>query len=426
MKYLSLLVVIALAAAAALLPVPDAPEPAAQPAAEETPVAVCAIEEGSGRTSELSVLSTVDGPVALTLFASGDTAGSITHTTGASGSVVIPIVDVAAVGTVGGLVEMPTAASAAGVTVVGAGSLSDEACAASPEAESFLTGATTAGGRTFSLHMMNPYAGEAIVELTVQSEAGIESNARFESVIVPPRSSTIRDFTELVPGRETLSVTIETTKGRVVAVGRQGVAGESAVWRAIPAQQDWFIPVPRSPGLRNIVIGTPQAADVEYQVDVYGSGGLDEALITGTIESRGQVVVALEEFGEEPIGVRVVSTGPVVPTLWMESEAGLGVTTASAVPANRWLLPGAGAPIDGWATVVIMNVGIDASVVSVRPLREQTELRSIVLEADSVLELAIEQADGYLVESVGEAVVLWSSHRDSASSAAIGVPLFDE
>ena len=425
MKYVGLVLVAALAVTAALLPVPDVPVPDPAVPLEEPPVAVCAVEEGSGRTTEISVLSTVSGPVGLTLFASGSTAGSIGHETGSSGSVTIPVVDVAAVGTVGGLVELPIASSAAGALVSGAESMSSESCAAVPHPLTLLAGATTASEDRFELHLMNPYAGVAVVELSVQSEAGIESNQRFESVIVPPRASTIVDFTELVPGRETLLIVIETVRGRVISVGRQGVAMESAVWKAVAPAQDWFIPIPAGNGRREVVVGTPNNAEVQYQVDFYGPDGLEEGLVSGVLPARGQATVDVSALSETAVAMRIISTAPVVPTLWMESGDGLAVTTASPRGANRWLLPGAGNPDGGWSTIVILNTAIEASEVSIRPLREETSMRTLIVESDSVLELALEKADGYLVESVGETVVLWSGHRDNSSTAAIGVPMTD-
>jgi hypothetical protein len=426
MKYLGFVVVAGLAALAVLLPDPAALSPEPNVPEEVASVAVCAIEEGSGRTTAISVLSTVDGPVSLTLFAGGETTGSIGHETGSSGSITIPVVDVAAVGTVGGLVEMPVASSAAGALVSGAESMSSESCSSVAHPLTFLTGATTASGDTFQLHLMNPYAGEAVVELTVNSEAGNESNARFEAVIVPPRSSHIVDFTELVPGRETLSIVIETSRGRVISVGRQGAAGESAIWQAVPPAQDWFIPIPGGQGRREVVVATPINADVEYQVDFYGPEGLEEGLLSGVMPARGRATIDVTELSDKPVALRIISTAPIVPTLWIESEEGLSVTTASPRGANRWLLPGAGVPAGGRATVVILNISIDDSTVTIRPLRRGTTVRTLTVGSDSLLELALEAADGYLIESVGETVVLWSGHRSQASVAAIGVPMSDE
>ncbi len=425
MKYVSLMIGLTLAVGVLLTPAPDAPEPGPAAGVEEPPVAVCAIEEGSGRTTEVVILSTVNGPTRLTLFASGESAGSISQPTGASGSVMIPVVDVAAVGTVGGLVELPISSSAAGVIVTGAESMSAESCADVPTRQSFISGASTIGGHAFELHLMNPYAGQAVVELVVRSDAGIESNDRFESVVVPARSSTVVDFTELIPGRETLSITVETVKGSVIAVGRQSIDDESAVWNAVEGSQDWFLPIPAGGGSKRLLIATPSEVEVEYQIDYYGPEGLEEVYAEGTLSPRGQDSFDLAAITEEAAGVRVISTGPVVPTLWINSDSGLGITTASAVEAARWFLPGAGAIVGGRASVVILSVGIDEAVVSVRSLRAGSLVRAINLPADSVVEIALETADGYLIESTGPIVAMWVTRRVGAGIAAMGVPILD-
>ena len=391
----------------------------------EAPVAVCAIEEGSGRSTSISVLSTVDGPVQLSLFANRATAGSIGHSTGSSGSIVIPVVDVAAVGTVGGLIEMPNALSAAGTIVAGAESMSAEACRSMPHPQTFLAGGSTIGTDTFVLHLMNPYAAEAIVELNVRSEAGSESNARFQAVVVPPRSSTLVDFTDLTPEREFLSVLIESRRGSVIAVGRQGVAGERAVWQAVPTGQDWFVPIPRTSGFRTVLVATPSAVEVEYQVDFYGPSGFEEGLVTGVLTPGGLTSIDLSNLPEDALGIRVISAGPIVATLWAESDSGLSVTNGSTAAANRWFLPGAGTPSGGRASVVLMNVGIDTTTVDIRSLGQSSAVRTLEIEVDAVVETPIWVADGYLIESFGPVVVLWSSSRGSASTAAIGVPLND-
>lgn len=425
MRFVGIFLVVLLTAGAVAMPPLAQIEPGASPGRQEPPVAVCAIEEGSGRTTELSVLSTIDGPLSLTVFAGGETAGSIGHRTGTTGAVTIPVVDVAAVGTVAGLVEMPIASSAAGVFVSGAETTSAEACASLPDATTFLTGATTASGDTFELHLMNPYAGSALVELTVQSEAGLESNERFDSVLVPPRSSRILDFTDLIPGREQISVLVETVDGRVMTVGRQGASGDSAVWRATSPAQEWLLPIPAGSGQRNLIIATPNNAEVEYQIDFYGPDGLEEGLLTGVLAPRGQAVVDITSLTAREAAVRVVATGPLVATMWQESEEGLSVTTASQVAANRWFLPNAARPEDGTATLVILNTAIDSGAVVVRPLREGAQVLRLTVDPDTVTELALADGTGYLVESVGETVVLWTAKRPQSSSAAMGIPIFD-
>lgn len=425
MRYVFLIVVLALAAGALLVPVPDAAQPAPSAGLEEPPVAVCAIEEGSGRTTEVAILSTVDGPTRLTLFAGGETTGTIGQRTGPSGSIKIPVVDVAAVGTVGGLVELPVSKSAAGALVLGAESMSAESCATVPTPQSFITGASTIGDRAFLLHLMNPYAGEAVIELVVQSEAGVESNDRFESVVVPARSSTIVDFTELVPGRESLSIAIETLRGRVLGVGRQSIGGESAVWKAVEGAQDWFLPIPKGAGPKLLLIGTPSNTPIEYQIDLYGPEGLEEAFESGTLGPRGVNSLDLASITEETAGIRVISTGPVVASLLIDSETGLAATTASAVEATRWFLPGAGTPPRGSATVIILGVGIEDGTVSIRPLNSDSPTHTFDLPADGVIEVALVASDGYLIESSQPMIAMWAAQGGGTRIAAMGVPILD-
>lgn len=426
MRYFVLSLITALAVAAVLLPAPE--EPGLPPAvgSEEPAVAVCSIQEGSGRSTNLAILSTIDGPTQLTLFTAGEPAGTLDTSTGPSGSTVLPVGDIAAVGTVGGVVELPNAASTAGVVIRGATSLMSEACASVPYPQVFLTGGSTVSGEAFSMQLMNPYAGEAIVSLRVNSEAGIESNDRFNSVVIPPQSSAIIGFSELIPGRERVSVGLDTLEGRVIAVGQQETDGESSIWNAVPAAQDWFLPVPAGQPSRTLVIGTPSAIDVDYQIDFYGPDGLEEALITGVLPAGGQAEVDIDEISQEVSAVRVIATGNVVPILRIASADGLATTNASPVQANRWMLPGASALEGGFANVVILNASIEDSTVSIRPLRDNSAVRDLALPSDQMVELALEVADGYLIESTSPVVVMWIGRSASDVSASIGVPLADE
>lgn len=425
MRYVALVVIIALATAGAMTaPAEDAaPRPVA--GREAPALSVCTVQEGSGRSTTLSVLSTVDGPVQLALFTGGEAAGTLETSTGPSGSTLIPVGDLAAVGTVGGLLELPNVTSAAGVLISGASSFSAESCPTTPSPEIFLPGGSTVAGESFSVQFINPFAGEAIVSLRVVSEAGVESNERFDSMVVPARSSRSVDFNELLPGRERLAVAVTTELGRVFAIGQQGIEGESSVWNAVPASGDWFLPVPAGEPARTLLIGTPSAIEVEYQVDFYGTGGLEEALVTGALPGGGLVELNLDEISQETSAVRIVSTGPVVPILRINSPGGLATTTGSPVEANRWMLPGASTQPGGLGSLVILNASIEDGTVRVRPLRERSSIRELPVPSDGILELTLEPADGYLIESTTPVVAMWVARPGSAVSAAIGVPIDD-
>ena len=423
MRYAALVVVLALVLFGVVTPPPDEASPAPVVGREPQALAVCAVQEGSGRSTTISVLSTVDGPIQLSLFSGGETAGTLETSTGASGSTLIPVGDLAAVGTVGALLELPNPFSVAGTLVAGATSFSAEACPQTPAPEVFLAGGTTVAGESFSMQFMNPFAGEAIVSLRVVSEAGIESNERFDSIVIPPRSMRSVDFNEFLPGRERISVRVTTELGRALVIGQQEVEGESSVWNAVPASGDWFVPIPAGEPSRTLLIGSPAAIEVDYQVDFYGPDGLEEALVTGVLPVGGEVELDLDEISLDASAVRVVSTGPVVPVLRIDSPEGLATTSGSPVEANRLMLPGASSQAGGLARLVILNASIEDATVSIRPLRERSSIRELPVPSDGILELTLEPADGYVIESTSPVVALWVASTGSATAAAIGVPI---
>ena len=423
MKYVTLAVVVILGATAALMPATKTPQPAEAPPLEAPAVAVCGVVEGNGRTTRVAVLSGVDGSGALTVFAGGDEVGATGYEIGPAGAAAIDVVDVAAVGAAGAVVETPAVASAVGTVISGVQSLSAEPCISTPDQLSVVAGGSTTAGHSFEVQLINPFAGEAVVRLVVNSDAGLESNERFSAVVVPPRDAVTMDFTELIPGREQITVTIDAQKGRVVAVGQQvNDARVARVGAAAPAL-NWLLPVPAAEGERWIVIANSSDAEVEYQIDLYGPEEVEEGYQSGTIPARAQTEVSLTPAGEGTLGIRVVASGPVVPALWTETETGLAATTGSDVAATRWMLPGGGAPRGGSAVLVVMNPDLEDVSVTVQPLRRGSRARQYDLGAESLLELKLSSVDGYLVESTGPTVVVWMAEREGATALAVAVPV---
>src|SRR5690606_8249456 len=105
----------------------------------------------------------------------------------------------------------------------------------------------------------------------------------------------------------------------------------------------------------------------------------------GVIGSRGTVTVPLAAVTEGAAGVRVITTGPVVPALRMDSAQGLAWTTASDVTAPVWLLPGASSPAGGEGTVVVLNGGIEPVDVTVKTLTDTALTRTLEVPAEDVL-----------------------------------------
>ncbi len=427
MKYVLMLVVTGLTAAALLTPDRSANSPADQPALSDPLFEVCQVDEGGGRSTELTTLSGTEGPVRLTLFTGGRTAGSIGVMVGPSGSTVIPIVDVAAVGKVGGLVELPSPSSATAAITRSQTSLAGETCIRETPESVYLTGGTTADGRSFEIHLMNPFAGEAVVDLTVTSEVGLESNDRFQSLIVPAMSSVNLDLADLVPGRVRLSARVDTSTGRVIVAGRQEGEADSALWNGVPAAADWTLPVPSGVAQARLRVGNPSGQDVDYQIDVYSSSGLVEAVVSDVVAAGGEAIFDLATLVTDATvrGVRVISTSPVVAMLWIESETMLAATTGADTPADLWLLPGAAVPGNESQHVMMLNPGLEDARVTLRSVRVVGEDRSVIVPAQSVIELLLDPADGFRIEASVPIVAMVMTTGQGPGALAIGAGFVD-
>ena len=416
---------ITLAIAAAFIPRPGSPDPGVAPVSEMPSVSICPIVEAGERHTMVSVLSSISGPGRLSTFSAGEESGALQFTTGSSGSVTISAADASAIGLAGGLIELPSEATASGVTITGGESLSAESCGDVPSGQSYVMGGSTASGRNFELQLLNPYAGDATVDLTVTTDAGLESDPRFDGVIIPALSSLALDFSQLIPGRATISVNIATTRGSVIAFARQTNGPESALWRAVEPAQDWWLPAPAGSDVRELIIGSPTNTEVSYQVDLYGPDGFIASFETGTISPRGEVRLSLTNLTTAPLGLRVITDAPVVAGLTIDAAVGLAVTTGSPVDATTWLLPGASSPIGGSASLLVLNTGLETVTVSVRSLREASVSRDFEVPAEGVHVVELVQADGYRVESSGPVVALWTSRGASGAATSIGIPLDD-
>ena len=363
-KALLAILVAALTVVVLLIPSPEPPQADEVAAVDAPAVAVCPVEEGSGRATTIGVASGVNGEGRFTAFAAGVSAGSTTFSTGASGSAAIPIAEIAPLGSGAGLAELPGLDVAAGSVLVGAQSVAVEACVPTPIQQTLLAGGSTVSGQRFQVQLINPYAGEATVDLIVQSESGLEAAPQLRGIMVPSRSSTIIDLAEILPGRQSLSITVEVALGNVMTVGRFDAGADGALWHSVPPGLDWYLPVPAAGIGGDVVISTGVAAEVAFQVDVYGPQGVVEGFQDGVVPSRGATVLPLSGLGlQGASAIRVISTQPVATFLRSVSPTGVAITSGAAVTSSSWLLPGAGLAPGGTGTAVILNAGLEEDVV---------------------------------------------------------------
>jgi hypothetical protein len=185
------------------------------------------------------------------------------------------------------------------------------------------------------------------------------------------------------------------------------------------------LPIPEGEDVKQLLLASPANSEIEYQIDYYGAEGLEESFQSGVLPGRGRLRVPLASISTEAAGIRVITTGPVVPSLWIDSSAGLAVTTASTVDAPVWLLPGASAPAGGGGAIVILNGGLDEVSVDVRSLQETSLTRNFTVPSEGVIEVDLVAADGYRVEASGPIVALWTSQLAGTGTAAMGIPIQD-
>ncbi|MGH8916660.1 MAG: DUF5719 family protein [Acidimicrobiia bacterium] len=426
-KALLALIVSGLAATVLILPQQEPPVPDLAAAIDPPPVSVCAVEEGIDRSTNVGVVSTIDGDGQFTVFAGGLSAGSTSFDTGPSGSVSLPVVDVAAVGLAAGLVELPNPEAASASLILGAESLAHESCLAAPAPQTLLGAGSSTSGQEFDVQLMNPYSGTALVDLTVRSESGLESAAQLKGIAVPSRSSVVFDMDEVLPGRESMAVTIDTIRGSVMAAGRLQDGTDDALWNAIAPAQDWFVPIP-SGGASEVVISTGADIDVEFEIDVYGPDGLVEASDEGVVPARGETVIAAGAAGAEAAAIRVLSTQPVAVFLRAAGGSGVAITSGSTLGASRWLLPAAGLGPGGTGRMVILNSGLEEAIVVVTAQRAESVAQEIPVPAGSVIEVeALEgNANAYTLKGEGLLVPVWVTTAGTATAYSIGVPMVDE
>ena len=425
MKLIHGLVVVALAAGAATLPQVGTAEPDAAPPSVSPPIAICPVVQTAGIDTQIGLLSPVNGPVRLSGFAAGSETGSADTEIGASGASRFPASELGIVGEVGVLAELPTEESSAAVLLDGQGVFASSVCADVPSGEAVLGGGSTADDASMRLLLLNPYAGEATVDITVTSENGIESAPEFTGVVIPALSARELDMNDIVPERVSLSVLVQAKTGSVLTYGIGGVSERRALWRGKTPEVDSWLIVPAGIAGTDLFLSSPSGSDIEYQVDLYGPEGLVVAFAEGSLSPRGSAIVDLSEVSPDPIAVRVISTEPLTTAARVVTSGGFAISEGVNTPANTWLLPAGGGPPGGSGEVLVANTGVDPVTVEARSIAAQTLSRSFDLEPDAMLSIPMAAADGYRIDATGPVIVFWSASNGSDISLSPGVGLID-
>lgn len=189
----------------------------------------------------------------------------------------------------------------------------------------FAAGSTRRDARLI-FTLFNPFPDRAVVKFSFFTEEGIREPQALRGVLVPAQSLVVVNATDLVPRFSSVSTTIETLAGRVVAGrlqlfdGTEGLEGLTAGPGVPEARSQWVFPTgPGDPGVvEHIVLYNPTdqvaAADISIRSD---ASDPSELLAPFDVSVPPQQQVALV-FGD-------VGTYPLPPVSFAYAAAGLPV-----------------------------------------------------------------------------------------------------
>lgn len=255
--------------------------------------------------------------------------------------------------------------------------ISSQPCASSASTSWYFADGATLRNATDEISLLNPYAVDAIADLSFTTEYGQEEPAAFEGVVVPADGLVVVNLGSHLRRREHIAVTVRARTGQIVAfqtelvtppppgaplVGNNGglnpaapVAGATVTLGATEPSTSWWWPEGADGGglTESYVVYNPggQPATVSLSLLSQGAGGglgsSSELSVgpygTATVTTNGQpwalpgiayAAHLVSTNGVAVVAERSVLAGPPSP------ERGRGVLIGQDQPASNWLLAG--------------------------------------------------------------------------------------
>ncbi len=361
-----------------------------------------------------------------------------------------------------GVVEISDGPAAAASIQWADGLVSADKCSVSVSSEWFLPGGSTKTGTFTQLRLFNPFADNAVVEITARSEFNLDLIPDLTQIDVGGRSWTTIDFEPFLPFRDELSIKVTSTTGFVIPVMVRTDEHGEAVWNGSSPSETWEFPVV-SPGKLQPSIAVVSAGldDVTVSIDIVTEAGIIVDAREITFDSTAPALIPLEDLAAPPFGVRVRATAPIVATvvavvsdependgegsledispsttiagtdttvaLEEEFARGLAGTTGIPEPATAWVVPLETLP-GSETTLWLMNTGVDTATVSVVSLTEDefvTE-ETVQVAAGSVVAIPVPDGIGvfgYRLTSDLPISAAWQIVGDRGIALSVGIPV---
>ncbi len=424
--------------AASLAPAPQPPQPTV-PVATTAPgpvtaqaLSTCAwVLADDAHETFVSIVTSLEVDVALTFPVAGEIRETYPESLTGPAASAIPVSRVLSLGVTPTVVEFSDGPAAAGVVVMGEGSLAADVCPPSSSKVWVLPGGSTVSERGLDLQLFNPFPEDALVTVEPVSEEGFEPVAELERIAVPGRAWRTIPLHELLPFRQSLSVTLRTEQGLVIPAMIQTVGSDQAIWTDVGRSEVWEFPVVSiGDVVPSLALANDGALDVAYVLDFFTDQGPLEATLEGTVPAKSQVRVPLTGTADGPFAVRLRAEGPLAAVAVGEAESRVAATTGAPLTSTRWLLPGAGADSAAGHAVWLLNTGVEQITATYQLLDANglvEQARKLAVPGGTVKRLELDQVgiSGVIVEAGGAFSVAWSAEAGTALAFSSGVPIGD-
>lgn len=314
--------------------------------------------------------------------------------------------------------------------------LAADPCAPDASRQWVVPGGTTVRGQRARLVLMNPFAIEATVDVSLAAPRRVVRPGALRGLVIPPRRSTSVDLNRYALGEEALAATVHATLGRVVAAGMGISTGglRSAIGVSAPARA-WVLPGASDDGLTGLQVVVPGREEAPLRVRaqrVEGQGPLVEeaSVAAGFAEKLGleaeRASLLVESAGAPPL---------VASRRTLSAKSGDDALTAGAPPRPaRWLALPASAPGGEGARLLLVNSGGGTARARVTLLSDTGpvdagSVGSVTLGAGRILVVDLSSLAGLrpvaaLVEvNDGTLVPAQESISAAGYSVSVGIPI---
>lgn len=308
---------------------------------------------------------------------------------------------------VGAMVNLQGGLASVEQEIVGKLGTSSSPCATTGSRSWYFTSGATLVNAGVELTLLNPYPTDAIVDLTLTTNQGVEQPGDFQGLVVPARGMLAVDLGSHLRRRQRIATSISARTGRVVAWKSDIVTPPAAGQATIGSPQAAHSPDPAAPvGGVAVTLGSPSTGtewtwpegdsgngfDERYTIYNPGTRPADVALTIGLDAGSAQPVdlsiapesvatVVSDQQARIPAGVghfaEVRSTNgvPVVAERTLavgkpSAMSGLGEIPGIRASASAWLLGANAAPATAQGYLVVDNPGRTPVRVSVAAVQE--------------------------------------------------------